>query len=131
MFSVTVIEDRLDCVSSDDWRVKAICDFMLVVTAIAIAFVVLILIPRFRAGRFVHAITRLPKIGPTLERLIAAVGVYRGNPLVLASTFGIEITDLSPEDAPLPETPLCCPHCGGPLAYIGRLPPRAETRAPP
>lgn len=78
-------------VSSGDWRVKAICDFMLVVTAIAIAFVVLILIPRFRAGRFVQAITRLPKIGPILQRLIAAVGVYRGKPLVLASTLGMSI----------------------------------------
>jgi uncharacterized protein (TIRG00374 family) len=78
-------------VSSDDWRVEAICDFMLVVTAIAIVFVVLILIPRFRAGRFVQAITRLPKIGPTLERLIAAVGVYRGKPLVLASTFAMSV----------------------------------------
>jgi len=78
-------------VSSGDWRVKAICDFMLVVTAIAIAFVVLILIPRFRAGRLVQAITRLPKIGPILERLIAAVGVYRGKPLVLATTIGMSV----------------------------------------
>jgi len=78
-------------VSSDDWRVKAICDLTLVVTAIAIVFVVLILIPRFRGGRFVHAITRLPKIGSTLERLIAAVGVYRGKPLVLASTLGMSV----------------------------------------
>ncbi|MCP4403414.1 MAG: transposase [bacterium] len=52
-------------------------------------------------------------------------------PEALAATFGIEVTDVSTEDAPLPETPRCCPHCGGPLASLGRLPPRAETRAPP
>ncbi len=52
-------------------------------------------------------------------------------PEALAATFGIEITEVSTEDAPLPETPRCCPHCGGPLASLGRLPPRAETRAPP
>ncbi len=52
-------------------------------------------------------------------------------PESLASTFGIEVTDGSTEDEPLSEKPLCCPHCGGPLAYIGRKLPWAETRPPP
>ena len=78
-------------VADADWKVKAICDFTLVVTAVAIAFVVLMLVPRFRRGRMVLAITRLPKIGPTLERLIAAVGVYREKRLVLASTIGMSV----------------------------------------
>ena len=78
-------------VADADWKVRAICDFTLVVTAVAIAFVVLMLVPRFRRGRMVHAITRIPKIGPTLERLIAAVGVYREKRLVLASTVGMSV----------------------------------------
>jgi hypothetical protein len=52
-------------------------------------------------------------------------------PEALATTFGLAIPDVSPEDTPLPDTPRCCPHCGGPLASLGRLPPRVETRAPP
>lgn len=52
-------------------------------------------------------------------------------PEALASTFGIEITDVLTEDLPLPETPLWCPHCGGPLAYLGPVSPRSETRVPP
>jgi len=71
--------------------VKAICDVTLVATAVAIAFVVLILVPRFRRGRMVYAITRIPKVGQILGRLIVAVGVYRGKPLVLASTVGMSI----------------------------------------
>ena len=78
-------------VTDADWKVRAICEFTLGVTAVAIAFVVLMLVPRFRRGRMVHAITRLPKIGPTLERLIAAVGVYREKRLVLASTLGMSV----------------------------------------
>lgn len=52
-------------------------------------------------------------------------------PESLASTFGIEVTDGSTDDEPLPDPSLCCPHCGGPWAYIGRMPPRAQTRPPP
>jgi hypothetical protein len=52
-------------------------------------------------------------------------------PEALASTFGFEIPDGATDDEPLPIPPMCCPHCGGPLAYIGRMPPRAEPRPPP
>ena len=52
-------------------------------------------------------------------------------PDALASTFGFEVPDSATDDEPLPKPPLCCPHCGGPLAYIGRVPPRAEPRPPP
>jgi hypothetical protein len=64
---------------------------------------------------------QLTEAAPTPDRL----------PDALASTFGLEVTVVSTEDAPPPETPRCCPHCSGPLAYLGLLPPRAETRAPP
>jgi hypothetical protein len=37
----------------------------------------------------------------------------------------------SPQDTTVTETPICCPHCGGPLTYIGRLPPHRATRGPP
>ena len=31
----------------------------------------------------------------------------------------------------LTDTPICCPHCGGPLAYISRLSPHKTERGPP
>ncbi len=37
----------------------------------------------------------------------------------------------SSQNTTVRETPICCPHCGGPLAYIGRLSPRLSTRGPP
>ena len=40
-------------------------------------------------------------------------------------------TDVPTEVSPLTETPICCPHCGGPLAYLSRLAPHADTRGPP
>jgi hypothetical protein len=48
-------------------------------------------------------------------------------PESLASTFGIEITAVAtedkPVDTPIQECPIRCPHCGGPLTYIGQIPP--------
>jgi hypothetical protein len=35
------------------------------------------------------------------------------------------------ETSPVTETPICCPLCGGPLAYLSRLAPHADTRGPP
>jgi hypothetical protein len=64
---------------------------------------------------------QLAEAAPSSDRL----------PEALAATFGLEIADVSTTDVPLPDRPLCCPHCGGPLAYLGPLSARAETRAPP
>jgi hypothetical protein len=65
------------------------------------------------------------------EQLAEANTTTAQLPEVLAETFGIEVTDGATEDDPHSETPVCCPHCGGPLAYIGRMPPRLASRAPP
>ncbi len=48
---------------------------------------------------------------------IGMVGGAAQLPEAPASTFGIEITDVSVENVPSQETPRCCPHCRGPLAY--------------
>jgi hypothetical protein len=37
----------------------------------------------------------------------------------------------APQSVELLKTPICCPHCGGPLAYIGRVAPQAPKRGPP
>jgi hypothetical protein len=84
---------------------------------------------KIRSSGFLH-----PSARPTLTALQAQVAEVAASdrlPEALAATFGREIKDGSTEDEPLPEIPRCCPHCGGPLAALGHLPPRAETRAPP
>jgi hypothetical protein len=52
-------------------------------------------------------------------------------PKALAETFGLDVADDSPPNERLPQTPCCCPHCGGPLAFLSRLSPHREIRAPP
>ena len=60
----------------------------------------------------------------------------------LQEQFSSTQPDMDPAPTPEPEsesepaptvtkTPICCPHCGGPLAYIGRRPPHKDTRGPP
>lgn len=84
---------------------------------------------KVRYGGFLHPSAR--KTLTALQEQLAEADETAQLPQELATTFGIEITEVSPEDASLPETPLCCPHCGGPLAYLSRLAPHMETRAPP
>jgi hypothetical protein len=85
---------------------------------------------KIRSSGFLH-----PSARPTLTALqaqLAETAPSAGRlPERLAVTFGLEIPDGSTEDTPLPETPRCCPHCGRPLAYLGPVLPRTETRAPP
>jgi hypothetical protein len=85
---------------------------------------------KVRYSGFLHPSAR-KTLTALQEQLVEANSGSDQLPEALAETFGIEMTEGSPEDAPLPETPMCCPHCGGPLAYIGRMLPRTETRAPP
>lgn len=57
--------------------IRAICNLTLLCTAVAIVTVILVLIPRFSHGRLVRSLTRIPKVGPIIGRLLIAVGIYR------------------------------------------------------
>lgn len=85
---------------------------------------------KIRYGGFLHPSAR-KTLAALQEQLAETAPPSDQLPEALASTFGIEITDVPPEDAPRPDTPLCCPHCGGPLAYLCHLAPHADTRGPP
>ena len=86
-------------------------------------------VQKIRYTGFLHPSAR-KTLAALQDQLAEAPTTSDQLPEALAATFGIEVTDGSTEEVPLPETPLCGPYCGGPLAYLGRLSPRAETRAP-
>lgn len=85
---------------------------------------------KVRYRGFLHPSAR-KTLAALQEQLAEADSGSEQLPESLASTFGIAVTNVSTEDDPLPEPPMCCPHCGGPLAYLSRLAPHADTRGPP
>ncbi len=64
--------------------VRAICNLTLVGTVVAVVMVALVLIPRFSHGRLVRSLTRIPKVGPIIGRLLIAVSIYRSRMDILA-----------------------------------------------
>jgi uncharacterized membrane protein YbhN (UPF0104 family) len=60
-----------------DERVKWLCQFTLLLTAVSTACVLLVLIPGFTNGWLSRRLTRLPRIGHTAGRLLHAVRLYR------------------------------------------------------
>lgn len=81
----------LSGVSAADPVVRAICDFTLLATVVAIVVAVLILVPRFSRSRIVRALARMPRVGPILRRLVFAVEVYRRRLGMLALAAGLAI----------------------------------------
>jgi len=49
----------------------------------------------------------------------------------IPSPANLSREDQVSENTPIHKTPICCPQCGGALAYIGRFSPRLNTRGPP
>jgi uncharacterized protein (TIRG00374 family) len=64
--------------------VRDICNLTLLAAVVALFTVALILIPRFSHSRLVRSLTRIPKAGPIVGRLLIAVGIYRRKLGVLA-----------------------------------------------
>jgi uncharacterized membrane protein YbhN (UPF0104 family) len=71
--------------------VQMICRITLAATAVGgIAFLI-ILTPGFTHGRLSASLARLPKVGPTLGKLIGAIRIYRGKPGVLILAVAISL----------------------------------------
>ena len=66
-----------------------------------------------------------------LQEQLAAEAADERLPEALAATFGLDIGNSASDDAPPDEPPRCCPHCGGPLAFVGRFPRTPHRRGPP
>lgn len=116
---------------------------------------------KLRYSGFLHPGARKTLSALQEQLADADTGMYQ-LPAELASTFGFDQPNVPMTDAPAPdtpasdalvmeapsttvtqvssdddsssdETPRTCPHCGGPLRYLGHLPPpyAMEVRAPP
>ncbi len=66
-----------------------------------------------------------------LQAQLVAEAASERLPEVLAATFGLEIGNGTPNDDPPDDPPRGCPHCGGPLAFVGRFPRAPHRRGPP
>ncbi len=58
-------------------QVATICRVTLISTAVGGVGILLLMIPGFTTGALSEMLANLPKVGPTLERLIVAVRIYR------------------------------------------------------
>jgi glycosyltransferase 2 family protein len=67
--------------------VKTLCDLTLIATLVGTVVVLLFLFPQFQHGRLLQRFYRLPKIGPVLARVAAAVAVYRESRTALLLAF--------------------------------------------
>jgi uncharacterized protein (TIRG00374 family) len=78
-------------VSNAHTLVRMVCNAVLVLTAIGTGVIVLVLIPRFRKGRLLHFLNRLPKVGPVLGKLILVVQTYGARLPHLFTAGGISV----------------------------------------
>jgi uncharacterized protein (TIRG00374 family) len=69
--------------------VKTICNMTFVATGIGFAGILLMLWPAFTHGRFAILLANLPKVGKIFERIMSAIGMYRGRPLVMLTVFAM------------------------------------------
>lgn len=70
-------------ISDADEFVRGICNFTLVVAAIAYGMLPVFMIPRFGHGPFVRAMVNVPRVGPIFARLMLAFHAYRSKRLFL------------------------------------------------
>ncbi len=67
--------------------VQGVCRVTLITTAVSTALVAIYLLPDFSRGALTGWLTRIPKVGPIIQRLLAAGGRYRRKPGVLAASL--------------------------------------------
>ena len=67
--------------------VRNICRVTLIATAVTTVLVVVYMLPDFSRGALTGWLTRIPKVGPIFQRLLAAAGRYRRKPGVLGASL--------------------------------------------
>jgi uncharacterized protein (TIRG00374 family) len=88
---VTCLAILLSDLSDSSPIVRAICNTTFVFTGLGLAGLVVVLLPGFTSGSIVEFLAGLPKVGDTLKRLIGSLRMYRGQPLTMASLFGMSM----------------------------------------
>ncbi|MEO8497943.1 MAG: lysylphosphatidylglycerol synthase transmembrane domain-containing protein [Planctomycetota bacterium] len=83
----------LGSVSKANAALAAICDATLFATAVGAVCILLVLVPGFTRGSLSEFVTGLPKIGPTIGRLIESVRMFRNRydvmALILLMSMGV------------------------------------------
>ncbi len=76
-------------------EVRAVCRATLIATVIGAVAIAVMWLPGFTTGPLAEAVTRIPRIGPVLARLIGALRMYRRRPgimaLALVQSFGTHV----------------------------------------
>jgi hypothetical protein len=73
--------------SSDSLELQGICRATFIATAIGTAAFGILMLPDFSGGAMSRQLARIPKIGPILDRLVAAMRIYRRKPGVMAGSL--------------------------------------------
>lgn len=84
---VTSVAILLGSVSRSNAALLAICNATLLATAVGAVCIMLVLIPGFTRGSLSEFVTGLPKIGPTLRRLIESIRMFRNRYDVMAASL--------------------------------------------
>jgi uncharacterized protein (TIRG00374 family) len=71
--------------------VQTICRMTYVATGIGFACILATLVPGLTNGWFAEFLAGIPKIGTILERVVSAIAMYRGRPLVMVTTFALSM----------------------------------------
>ena len=74
-----------------DHTLELLCRATFVCTGLGTLAIILLLMPDLDGGKILRLMAGLPKIGPTLERLINAILVYRSRKGVMVASLGITI----------------------------------------
>jgi glycosyltransferase 2 family protein len=74
-----------------DHTLQLLCRATFVCTAIGTLAIVLLMMPDLDGGKILRLLAGLPKIGPTCERLINAILVYRSRKGVMVASLGITL----------------------------------------
>jgi hypothetical protein len=95
MFSLLILTSAAILLArpdSSDPLVRAVCNFTLLATAVAVVAVSLVLIPPHTSHLLLAVARKVPRLGNTLVRLIAALQTYRRRPFALLKVLAIGIS---------------------------------------
>jgi len=76
---------------SSNADIRGVANFTLLVTAVSTAVCGLLLTPTFTDGRLTQSMTRLPRVGRPIGKLIDAVRLYRQQPAVLINSIWMSV----------------------------------------
>ncbi len=77
--------------NSPNEQMNIICQATIAGTVLGTLGLALLMWPHFTEGTFAAALRKLPRVGPTCDKLLGAVRIYRGKPGVLFAALAMSI----------------------------------------